>query len=321
MARFFATLLVLHRLSQKWIALVTMVTVITAGGTSSSGSFISIRGVSPTQRLPLSAVSSWQTWTFDSTTRSLVRVEDASSDEGWVQCSSCDKLFLPADLPIPQVAPALGVLIANGVPRYIMPSAVITLATPERTWRNRGVNSLPRARAWIDLFGAFTPTPMDKLKLSAFGRSTNDVRFLEDQDGSTAWESLLVSGSKSAPLTSLRPLDEPLVLDVQSSFAALKQYLLEANLAEIREGYHFIDSLIPFSQPLPLPSRTLKMYLTDISAPRGLLEYEDSASLDDEPLGELSVEILRVNAGGSSKYLPQVYAGLYEPGNILVDYL
>lgn len=32
---------------------------------------------------------------------------------------------------------------------YIMPSVVLTLTTPSKEWRNRGLSSIPRAKAWI----------------------------------------------------------------------------------------------------------------------------------------------------------------------------
>ena len=66
------------------------------------------------------------------------------STTSWVNPQTYGPLFLPADLPLPQLRPALGVCVAQGVPRYIMPSVVLTLETPVGQWRNRGINSLPR---------------------------------------------------------------------------------------------------------------------------------------------------------------------------------
>ena len=42
-------------------------------------------------------------------------------------------------------------------------------------------------------------------------------------------------------------------------------------------------------------------------------------SLDDldEPLGMLDVSITAVAAGGSSKFLPEAYIDLFDPGNII----
>jgi hypothetical protein len=137
---------------------------------------ISIRGTVAPQMLPYSLTSQWPTWTYLTDTDVLERVED-DLKEGWVQPTSYDKLFLPSDLPPPIAVPALGVVIANGVPRYVMPSVVLSLTTPERQWRNRGLNSLPRAYAWIDLFAPQVPR-LDMLRLSAFGQSVADVRFL-----------------------------------------------------------------------------------------------------------------------------------------------
>lgn len=274
---------------------------------------ISIRGGVATQALPMSLAAAFPTWTFHSDSSSLSRVEDSAAD-GWVPCTGFEKLFLPSDLPPPVALPALGVCIANGVPRYLMPSVVLSLTTPERSWRNRGVNSLPRSRAWIDVLGPFCPRP-ESLRLSAFGLSTGELRFLEDQDGAAAWESLFVA-DRPGSLTSLRP-DPPSVLNIDASLQSLKSFLREHLDSPLYEGYHFVDIVLPSAPRLRVPARRMKMYLSDIDSPQRLLEYTDS--LDSEPLGELEVEVVPTSAGGSSEFLPDVYRDLYEPGSIVFD--
>lgn len=274
---------------------------------------ISIRGGGSPQALPSSLASSFPVWTFLPETRSLLRVEDSSSD-GWVPCTGFEKLYLPADLPPPLALPALGVCVANGLPRYLMPSVVLSLSTPERSWRNRGANSLPRSRAWIDALAPFSP-PTESLRLSAFGLSVGEVRFLEDQDGAAAWESLFVV-DRASSVTSLRP-DPPSSLSIDSGLLSLRQFLRDHLDSPLYQGYHFVDVVLPQAPRLRVPSRRLKMYLADIDAPQRLLEYPDS--LDSEPLGELDVEMVATSAGGTSKFLPEVYRDLYEPGNLIID--
>lgn len=277
---------------------------------SAKGGLISIRGNPSVQMLPMPHTAGWATWTFDGT---LSRVED-DREEGWVPCTTYDTLYLPADLPPPQAQPALGIVVTHGTLRYCMPSMILSLSTPDRAWRNRGLNSLPRAHAWIDLFSPLTPR-LESLRLSAFGQSAADVRFLEDQDGAAAWESLFVSERRGAA-SALLP-DPPSTLSVHDSFQRLKSYLQEHLDSPLHQGYHFVDIAIPSAASLRLPMRRMKMYLTDIDGPRRLLEYTDS--LDEEPLGELSLEMARVEAGGDSEFLPDVYRDLYEPGSILMD--
>ena len=72
----------------------------------------------------------WRVWTFDSVSRLLVAVESESDDGDWLNPTSFEELYLPRDLPVPKALPALGVLLHCGIPRYIMPSVILTLETP-----------------------------------------------------------------------------------------------------------------------------------------------------------------------------------------------
>ena len=99
-----------------------------------------------------------------------------------------------------------------------------------QVWRNRGLNSLPRAAAWIDLFAAYTPR-LSSLRLSCFGQSSENLRFLEDQDGSAAWTSLLGSESES-----------DLELEVGPAFEDFRRYLASISANEVLDGYHFVGT-------------------------------------------------------------------------------
>jgi hypothetical protein len=290
---------------------------------------VSIRGHAQVQSLPISYVQSWKTWTCELSKKKseelLVPVEmDASDGElqpkSWVNPTSFDTLFLPSDLPVPLVRPALGIALAKGVPRYLMPSLVLTLETPGQVWRNRGLCSLPRARAWIDVFSMFGSVPLEKLRLSSFGQFAEDVRFLEDQDGSAAWQSLAPGKSR----TMLRP--EEATLDISATYDLFDKMVIKTGLlqqgmySEISDGFHFIDIPLIDAPPFRLPTnRKVHQYLTDIEEPRRLLELEDPRALEGEPCGELEINVLQVGAGGKSKFLPEVYRELYEEGNIIVS--
>lgn len=279
---------------------------------------ITIRGGLSVQKLPQPSALNWPIWTFSPETASLERVEDDPT-EGWVACTTYNKLFLPSDLPLPTATPAIGAVISNGMLRYIMPSVILTLSTPERRWRNRGLNSLPRSASWIDTFSQFNPA-IENLKLSAFGQNSRDVRFLEDQDDAAAWESLYMEdkreGSGNRILSALRPAP-PTSLTVAAPLNRLKKYLQEHPESPLFDGYHFVDIPLPEAPLIKIPLHKMRMFLTDIENARGLLEYE--GPLDSEPIGELQLDIVPVGAGGSSEFLPEVYRDLYEPGNILVD--
>lgn len=148
-------------------------------------SFVSIRGnvgAGLSQSLPVSLTKPWKTWTFEN--GMIERVDDTLSTEdnvdGWVHPVSYDDLYLPSDLPSPRMQAAVGLVVINGSPRYAMPSLVLTLETPGRVWRNRGVCSLPRANSWVDLFGEYSN--ISRLKFYCFGQFAPDVRFLEGNE-------------------------------------------------------------------------------------------------------------------------------------------
>jgi hypothetical protein len=267
-------------------------------------SIISIRGYTKAQSIPRVSTKSWRTWTFED--NKIVLVENEGDEDGWVNPTSYDSLYFPSDLPFPYARPALGVVLANGIPRYIMPSIVLSLATPNKIWRNRGLCSLPRAKAWIDLFAEYTPE-VRSLKLSCFGRNIENLKFLEDQDGSGAWNCLLETSSR----TLLRPTET--TLDVSNDFELFKKFLFEnkesLNNEGILEGYHFIDIILNTKQSssIIIPKLELKMFLTDILETKRFLEIEDGDYLNSEPCGELVSKVSNIGGGGKSKFLPKVF--------------
>jgi hypothetical protein len=287
-------------------------------------SSITIRGHAQPQTLPATYASSWPVWTcelagIDGPT--LVPVEQPGSvgdGEGWINPTSYDTLYLPSDLPTPTARMALGVVMANGSPRYLMPSMVLTLETPGQVWRNRGLCSLPRARCWVDAFAPFALS-VDALKLASFGQFAADVRFLEDQDGSAAWQPLDAGEARSM----MRPVESALY-SIAPTYDLFQQRVLKdfdnPQFAEVRTGYHFVDIPLVNVPPIRLPtSRRIRQFLTDFDEPRRLLELEDPTALDSEPCGETFINVVKVSAGGESPYLPDVYRPLYEEGNVIVS--
>lgn len=267
---------------------------------------IKIRGSGkPCEYLPLGAPKSWRIWTL-SNEEGLTEVETEGFDGlTWVNPTSFSELFLPSDLNSPGMIPALGVGVTNGVLRYVMPSTILTLSTPAREWRNRGICSLPRAHAWIDLFSSFSPKYLRNLQLNLYGKVMADVRFLEDQDGSSAWEEVAYINGDA-------------IYAAYESFSTLFNDPDNSNplYDDLRQGFHFVD--IPLqTNSLRLPRFAFKGILSDFSDPKGIIGMEDDTSLDSEPCAELTVESKMVGAGGASKFLPEVYRDLFEEGNLI----
>lgn len=310
-----------------WLAL--MVSLQTTRPQQAAKSMITIRGGGLVERLPLAYMRSVSVHTFEPGTSVFSRVEDDLTEgegEGFVNPTSFSELYLPADLPLPRARPALGVCIANGVPRYIMPSVVLSLETPDRVWRNRGACSLPRASVWIDTFASNAAPALAKLQLSAFGQSIPDVRFLEDIDGAASYTPLLfaaVPGGPSAGASSLLRPHDPASLPVASALEALKNALRSlpssnpALSAFFNEGFHFVDIPLQDGVLMQVPRLKLRMFLADFDKPQRLLEVTDSADLDGEPLGELDIAVVPASAGRDSEFLPECYENLYDEGNLI----
>lgn len=278
--------------------------------------FIHIRGHDRLQKLPVTLTKSWKVWTFDSITEQLDSVETVQTGDGWLDPTTFSQLYLPADLPTPNLKPALGVGISNGVARYLMPSLVLSLETPDKIWRNRGILSLPRAWAWIDLYSEFAPQLKD-LHLSCFASNGETVRFLEDLDGSSSWNCLFTGNNNE----NYKDVELP----VQSAFQQFQAFFSQSNglQKELREGFHFVDIPIP---ELPFPDMKLSKqkiysYLSNFDDPRRLLSmsFDDElkGQLDQESCAELSLQSVAVGRGGDSPYLPHVYKDLFEPGNVI----
>lgn len=318
----------------------TLFFAILSSPAAASQSMITIRGGPSLQKLPMQYMKSSPIYTFDAVTQEFSLVEGEGSPGGFVNPTSFRELFLPADLPLPRTVPALGVCLTNGLPRFIMPSLCLTLQTPDRLWRNRGVCSCPRAAVWIDTFSPLVRP--ERLSFSCFGQSVPDLRFLEDIDGTGAWQSQLVrppqaGGGSWSPY----PSDS---ISVSKEWTALKAALgtlptqSPALWSTLSEGYAFIDvpltlTLAEESILVSLPKARMKLFLSDFDDPRrlvGVSEAEAEAEqrqgqgqgtglLDDESCGEMEVEVVAVAAGRDSEFLPEGYRDLYDEGNIISD--
>jgi len=179
------------------------------------------------------------------------------------------------------------------------------------------LKSLPRANVWLDLFSPFTPSTKS-LRLSTFGKATDDVRFLEDQDGAAAWQELSegeggVHGAFDAFRQELERQRELQVTGMEKSSKSTFSSLLDGS-------YNFVDIPLLTSTMVGFSRRRIKQFLTDFDVPRRLLEVEDESgsALDGEPIGELDIAIVEVAAGKDSNFLPACYQSLFEEGSILL---
>lgn len=286
---------------------------------------VSIRGNQKNQAIPFSLTYNWAVYTVDFGAKSLlqqVEIPGSSYDdsigtqEEWVNPTSYSNLFLPADLPLPDASLSLGVALSNGSPRYIFPSLSLSLETPSRIWRNRGINSLPRSKIWLDVFSPYCPS-LSSLKLSSYSKVASDVRFLEDQDGNASWQNSIINADFKPSL--LRPEDEDVTIDINDAFIEFKKMLaIPSYYSRLSQSFCFVDIILPNVKPLKLSTKQMKLFLTDFESPKRLLEIQ-SDELEAEPLGMLDVKVDVVGAGRDSKYMPVVYQELYDEGNIIMQ--
>ncbi|CAN0498388.1 unnamed protein product, partial [Ectocarpus sp. 8 AP-2014] len=61
---------------------------------------------------------------------------------------SYSELWVPEGSPAPAMKLCLGMLMKDGVPRYVMPMVDLVVSKGGRKWRNRGLNSVPVAHTW-----------------------------------------------------------------------------------------------------------------------------------------------------------------------------
>ena len=264
---------------------------------------ISIRGNQIDETLPQYLASSWPLWVYEMKSGVLEAVENPlyDTDDDWVNPTTFGNMFKPKDHPIPKVQPALGIAVTNGVARYIMPSAIFTLETkvPRKFWRNRGFASIPRATAWIDLFGINTPS-VSSLKLTSFvADSKVDDKKIDDHK---KWYHLDNASLDYEPHEALEQFQSK---------------LSEGRLNELQEGYHYIDIPLSTERLAMNQSNKYASFLSDFDDTYRFLDELNKDILASEAVGELIIAVEEVSAGAESDFLPAVYKKLYEPGNVL----
>jgi hypothetical protein len=80
------------------------------------------------QSLPTSMVSNFERWIQSGDLLMPIFNSDSMGEEdGWVDPVSFSELWLPSDLPLPMMRPALVALAKDGVVRHLMPGMDISV--------------------------------------------------------------------------------------------------------------------------------------------------------------------------------------------------
>ena len=257
--------------------------------------------------LPVGMARGFQKWVLaegegEDELRPMFHSGSYGEEDGWVDPFSFEELWLPQDLPAPSMKPSLSAVAKDGQIRYLMPALEFTVEAGGQRWWNRGVNSIPLARRWMDV----NAVNLKSLHLVGFAQG--------------GYESAKVAQQLEGEDT---PLDDPGGW-VKTFQCSANDALLEliATLAGpagsvVSEGYHVLSVPLKAHPGVEAPGTgsRVRVFLTDANFDNtspNALEY--SADLDFDTGGgdsELDFLVRAAGAGRESEYLPDVYRGLY----------
>ncbi|KAL3801735.1 hypothetical protein ACHAWO_013884 [Cyclotella atomus] len=265
------------------------------------------------ESLPGMYVQSFQRWIVheDNTNKDecILNIEPMKgtgykNEEGWVNPTSTNDLWWPADVSIVQTRPMLNVLFKSGVLSYI--SVGLDVRVPHLdetgttvTWRNYGLKTQPIARQWTTLDIA-----MEKLfHVEGFVLyNTNDEEKENEQE--EMFESSVYA--------------EPILEKVATFIAQMDQD------SPLSKGFHIVS--FPMSKlwvDLPRPKTTsadadkepvaaYKLVCFATSEPfASKLLGMDEGLLEMSSTSVLEVDVSLTEEGSKSQYLPEVYKRLY----------
>jgi len=113
--------------------------------------------VTSNERLPVTEILSWPHWVAMPNMNPKAKLKAIPSpsshphlaEEGWVTPSGFDQLWLPEGLPPPVAKVGISGIFKDGHLLYVAPALDLSISAANRTWRNRGQNSVILARQWI----------------------------------------------------------------------------------------------------------------------------------------------------------------------------
>ena len=80
---------------------------------------------------------------------------------------SWKELWLPEDLPLPLMRPAVAALVKDGVIRYLLPGVEVSVQAGGKLWWNRGMCSFPMALKWAEVGSC----DLSRLRLVAYSQA------------------------------------------------------------------------------------------------------------------------------------------------------
>jgi len=258
------------------------------------------------QQLPLNYCASWPIWVTTQggklpVTRVPLQSTDSAPETTWVPPATFE------DLPVPRALPAVGMVLRNGEPRYVFPTLDTYLNLDGVVWRNRGLNSVPLAKTWLD-YGQTLP---EALQLSAYFRPLS----AEPEDAAEESEAQLITWQ---PCLDHRSVEAA----IDAALSALNDLPAVLRKTSLGEGFCYLISPLPGSESLPesalAAGNRLRVFLSDMESwPTNVARDlgEDVSSPGEDrwawQRGELDLTVWQVPSGKDSPYMPKPYEPLY----------
>lgn len=223
-----------------------------------------------------------------------------NNDEGWVNPTTTNELWWPADLPAAvQTRPMFNVLFKSGVLSYI--SAGLDVRVPKvdgtggiTTWRNYGLKSQPIARQWTTLDIA-----MEKLfHVEGF--------ILHQTEGTDRRHEELFPNLYAEPI--LEKVAN-FIAQIDSDSPLVKGF----HIVSFPMSNYWVDLPSPKligDEDEPVASYKLVCFATSEPFASKLLDL-DEGILEMSSTSVLEVAVTKTEEGGKSQYLPEVYKSLY----------
>eukprot|EP00960_Hanusia_phi_P034502 751118-Hanusia_phi.AAC.1 len=245
------------------------------------------------QKLPISMTDSFPKWILsEEKLRPFYNSGSYGEENGWVDPFSFDETWLPTDLPLPLMRPAIGALTKDGQVKYIMPALDMCVQAGGKLWWNRGINSVPLAKRWLDVNCA----DLSRLSIQAFC-----------QDGYEDAKRTVQELGDDFPENDIGPWKKMWEAPAAKGVVELVETLSDDAGACVEKGFHLVVVPLP-EEPLreaPKAGNRLRLCL---SAEGAIDPLQDGI---ESTYSELNVLFRATVPGSKSEHMPQVYEELF----------
>lgn len=238
----------------------------------------------------------------------------------FVDPSSNEELWWPADLEYLQVRPTIEFLVSSGIPSYVLAGIEVRvpshIAKDGREWKNFGMNSQPLASQWT----TFDIAIENGFRVELFHGETllKNQKDNGEQD-EIQWTALMKdSCSSSDEIDSIQKQEQlaDKAKDAQNAMGIMGNLLagLDEN-SPIASGMHIV-SVPTSSEWIDLPQtkdedgyKLVSVATVESDAKELMTMDEDLIALSATSV--LKVDVTRIAPGSKSEYMPNVYKPLY----------